>query len=68
MNSLNGPSIHEIKEFIKNKTQILFCLSNNTEFKGQIVWSDDNAFHISLSDKEQTVTILKSAILYYHQI
>lgn len=64
MNDLKGPSISEIKQFIKDKTQVEFHTLNEKVFKGQIIWFDDNTFHISL-ENGQKITIVKSAIVYY---
>ncbi|EKE02203.1 MAG: hypothetical protein ACD_20C00411G0004 [uncultured bacterium] len=64
MNDLKGPSISEIKQFIKDKTWVEFHTLNEKVFKGQIIWFDDNTFHISL-ENGQKITIVKSAIVYY---
>ena len=64
MSELTGPSIFEIKQFIKDKTWIEFHTVNDKTFKGQINWFDNNAFQINL-ENGQTITLLREAIIYY---
>ncbi|MFH0703140.1 MAG: hypothetical protein V2B14_06360 [bacterium] len=66
MNELKGPSVFEIKQFIKDKIWIEFHIIDNKTFKGQIIWFDDDAFHIIL-ENSQKITLLKNSIIYYHQ-
>ncbi|OGI21078.1 MAG: hypothetical protein A2287_01655 [Candidatus Melainabacteria bacterium RIFOXYA12_FULL_32_12] len=64
MNDLKGPSLSEIKQFIKDKIWVDFHTVNDKVFKGQIIWFDDSAFHINL-ENGQAITILRIAIVYY---
>lgn len=64
MNDLKGPSLFEIKQFIRNKSWITFHTINDRIFKGQIIWFDDDTFHISL-ENNQKITILRHAVIFY---
>jgi len=61
-----GPSIAELQRFIRDKTTVVVMLANGDKVVGQLKWADENAFQI-LPDGQQPFTILRSAVLGYHQ-
>jgi len=64
MTELKGPCLTEIKNFIKNKSLVTFYLINDKMFTGQILWRDEETFHLQLEDNK-VITILKKAVIYY---
>ncbi len=67
MTELKGPGSAEIKNFIKEKYVVEFCLVNDKKLSGQILWHDENAFHIQAEDG-RILTILKRAVIYYSKL
>ena len=61
---LKGPGISEVRRFIQDKTIVEFHLINKETVKGQILWSDENVFHIKQNDN-QGITLLNHSIAYY---
>jgi len=61
---LKGPSEAEVKKFIKFETIIDFYTVSNLHFRGKLLWVDDTAYHINL-ENEKTITLMKTAIVYY---
>ena len=66
MSELKGPTLFEIKQFIKDKTLIEFHTIDEKTINGHIIWYDDNAFHLSLENKKE-ITLLRRAVIYYAQ-
>ncbi len=67
MIELKGPSSVEIKNFIKEKCIVEFCLFNDNKLSGKILWHDENAFHLQ-EENGRIVTILKKAVMYYSKV
>jgi sRNA-binding regulator protein Hfq len=67
MNDLTGPSISEIKQFIKNKTKVELYTLNDKVLKGEIIWVDNNAFHIK-QENGRKLTVQRNAVIYYGQV
>ena len=67
MIELKGPSVAEIKNFIKEKNIVEFHLVNNKILAGQILWHDDNTFHLQIENNKR-LTLLKHVIIYYSKI
>jgi len=61
---LKGPSVAELKKFIKFETAVDFYTITNQHFRGKIMWVDESAIQIRL-DNEKIVTLVKTAIAYY---
>jgi hypothetical protein len=61
---LKGPSVAEIKKFIKFEITVDFYTITNQHFRGKVQWADESAFHIKL-ENEKMVTLLRTAITYY---
>lgn len=66
MQSLKGPTVSEIKKFIKEEIKVEFNTINNKTFTGKIIWFDDNSFHLVLENGE-VITLSRNAIAYYCQ-
>ena len=66
MDELKSPVRSEIKRFIKDKLMVDFYTINDKKLRGQIIWFDKEAFHVLL-DNDQSVTLLKRAVVYYNQ-
>jgi len=64
MIEIKGPSSAEIKNFIKEKSVVDFFMINSKTIRGQILWHDENVFHIN-SEDGQVLTIFKRAVMYY---
>lgn len=70
---LKGPSEAEIKKFIKLESKVEFVTLTNQHIKGIILWADDSAFHLKIenelkTENERTLTLLRSAVVYYTSI
>ncbi len=65
---LRGPSEAEIKKFVKLEVRLEFITIAGQHFRGILLWADQSAFHIKLDETEKTITLLKSAIVYYAAI
>lgn len=64
---LKGPSEAEIKKFIKFESRMEFITVAAHHFRGTLLWADQSAFHVKL-ESEKTITILKTALVYYAAI
>lgn len=64
---LKGPSEAEIKKLIKFEAKVEFCTTTNQHFRGIVLWADQSAYHLKL-ENDRTVTLLKSAVVYYTAI
>ncbi len=64
MLELNGPSINEIKNLIKDNTVVSFCTINNQNITGRIKWFDQIAFKLIQEDGRE-ITLLMQSIMYY---
>ena len=64
---LRGPSEAEVKKFIKLEVRLEFITVAGHHFRGILLWADQSAFHVKL-ENEKTITILKSALVYYAAI
>ena len=64
---LKGPSEAEVKKFIKFETAVDFYTMSSLHFRGKLLWADDTAYHISL-ENEKTLTLMKTAIVYYSAV
>lgn len=64
MSELKGTTAEEIKNLIKEKLTVEFCLINDKKITGKLLWHDESSFHIRLDDEKET-TILKNAVIYY---
>ena len=67
MNDLKGPGIFELRQFIKDKNLVEFYTVNDKVLKGQILWFDNDSFHIKL-ENQQEVTVLKNNLVYYSKV
>lgn len=65
---LKGPSEAEIKKFIKLEARMEFVTVAGQHFRGTLLWADQEAFHIKFDESDKTITLLKSAIVYYAAI
>lgn len=65
---LKGPSEAEVKKFIKLEARMEFITVAAHHFRGTLLWADHSAFHIKLDESEKTITLLKTAIVYYAAI
>jgi hypothetical protein len=63
-NSNRGPSIAELQRFIRDKTPLVFTLSNGDKVSGTLRWADESAFKI-MTDSDQPFTVLRNAVLGY---
>jgi len=61
---LKGPSVAELKKFMRFETVVDFYTMTNQHFRGKIMWADEVAIQIKL-DNEKIVTMMKTAIAYY---
>lgn len=66
VDDLKGPSVFEIRQFIKDKIWVDFYTLNDKSFKGQIIWFDGDAFHLSL-ENGQELTLLKETVVFYNK-
>lgn len=64
---LKGPSEAEVKKFIKLEARLEFITVAGHHFRGTLLWADTSAFHVKL-ENEKTITLLKSAVVYYAAI
>ncbi|HSA06894.1 MAG TPA: hypothetical protein P5556_06920 [Candidatus Gastranaerophilales bacterium] len=67
MIELKGPGASEIKNFIKEKSRIEFCLLSDKTISGMILWHDENVFHLQ-TDAGNIITLFKNAVMYYSRI
>ncbi len=67
MIELKGPSASEIKNFIKEKNLVEFHLINEKTLVGQVLWYDENAFHVQ-EENGKIITLLKRAVISYSKI
>ncbi len=67
MMEFKGPSVFEIKNFIKEKALVEFKTINDKSLKGRILWFDKDSFHLEL-ENQKNITILKTAISYYTKV
>ncbi|OGI00492.1 MAG: hypothetical protein A2104_01140 [Candidatus Melainabacteria bacterium GWF2_32_7] len=65
---LKGPSEAEVKKFIKFEARMEFITVAGHHFRGTLLWADQSAFHIKLDESEKTITLLKTATVYYAAI
>jgi hypothetical protein len=61
---LKGPSVAELKKFMRFETSVDFYTITNQHFRGKIMWADEAAFQIKL-DNEKVVTLVRTAVAYY---
>jgi hypothetical protein len=59
-----GPSVAELQRLIREKTVVVFTLSNGQQIVGRLRWFDDNAFQL-VPEGEQPFTILRNAVIGY---
>ncbi|MEI8389984.1 MAG: hypothetical protein WCG23_08880 [bacterium] len=64
---LKGPTEAEIKKFIQHEARLEFITTAAHHFRGILLWADQSAFHIKL-ENEKTITLLKTAVVYYSAI
>ncbi|HBG49645.1 MAG TPA: hypothetical protein DDW90_09130 [Cyanobacteria bacterium UBA9971] len=64
---LKGPSEAEVKKFIKFEARMEFITVAGHHFRGTLLWADHSAFHVKL-ENEKTITLLKTALVYYAAI
>jgi hypothetical protein len=64
---LKGPSEAEVKKFIKLEAKLEFITVAAHHFRGILLWADQSAYHIKL-ENEKTITLLKTAVVYYSAI
>ena len=67
MAALKGPSYSEIKQFIINKDLVEFETINNKIIRGNILWFDNNSFHIAI-ENDKKLTLLGSSIVSYSKV
>jgi len=65
---LKGPSEAEIKKYIKLEARMEFVTIAGQHFRGILLWADQSAFHVKLDESDKTITLMKTAVVYYAAI